>query len=59
MSLALAPSAPSPIDGARAYQLRAEGCTWTAIGGTLGCTADQAKHAAARYADARSAYVFG
>ena len=48
-----------PVDGTRAYHLRAEGQTWSAIANLLHCTVERAKHAAARYANAHAVHVFG
>lgn len=61
-AFALPPDAavtPQPVDGTRVYHLRAEGQTWSAIANCLDCTADQAKHAATRYANAHAFHVFG
>lgn len=61
IDLALPVAAPTsqPVDGTRAYHLRAEGRAWEGVAAQLGCSAGAAKSAAGRYAGARELHVFG
>jgi hypothetical protein len=47
-----------PVDGARAYHLRAEGAVWASIDTILNCPPGASKDAAERYANSRGLYVF-